>query len=206
MKDMENIKSALEKRVADLQLKAEKVAILELEKKRFLEKEVHFKEATEKIRQTLEKAENKVKHLEEENTKLKQSLGGEGKSRTKAMNLGSSASGQGNQMREAREHENDEGNRGVAHADVEEYLNIISKLNEENLSTKGSEFGRKIKELDNRMPEFSRCMERFSLKNRVKGSSEMSKDESEKLGQIVHKVAEVKKVFFLVKFGENNFW
>lgn len=77
IKDINNIKAALEKRVADLQLKSEKVVMLEMEKKRFLEKEVHFKEATEKIRQTLENAEKRVKSLEEENARLKQNAGSE---------------------------------------------------------------------------------------------------------------------------------
>lgn len=67
---MNNIKTTLEKRVADLQIKAEKVAMLETEKKRFLEREVHFKEATEKIRQTLENSEKKVRSLEEEVKRL----------------------------------------------------------------------------------------------------------------------------------------
>ena len=80
MKDLNNIKEALEKRVADLQLKSEKVTQLEMEKKRFLEREVHFKEATEKIRHTLDNAEKKVKQLEEENAKLKDKAGPAGSS------------------------------------------------------------------------------------------------------------------------------
>ena len=51
--------------------------MLEMEKKRFLEKEVHFKEATEKIRQTLENAEKRVRLLEEENARLKLNVGPE---------------------------------------------------------------------------------------------------------------------------------
>jgi predicted nuclease with TOPRIM domain len=57
--------------VADLQARAEKVAQLEKERTRFMERETHFTEATEKIRQRLEEAEKKVKFFEEENMKLR---------------------------------------------------------------------------------------------------------------------------------------
>ena len=72
IKDLNNIKTTLEKRVADLQAKSEKVVQLEIEKKRYMEREAHFTEATEKIRQRLEDAEKKVKFFEEENMRLRQ--------------------------------------------------------------------------------------------------------------------------------------
>ena len=55
LKAVNIIKESLEIRVADLQNKAERVAILENDKRRLLEKEQHFNEATEAIRNELEK-------------------------------------------------------------------------------------------------------------------------------------------------------
>lgn len=54
LKAVSLVKESLEVRVADLQNKAERVGVLEMEKQRFLEREKHFNEATESIRTELE--------------------------------------------------------------------------------------------------------------------------------------------------------
>lgn len=54
LKAVNIVKESLEVRVAELQNKAERVAILENEKKRFQEREAHFNEATEIIKKNLE--------------------------------------------------------------------------------------------------------------------------------------------------------
>lgn len=83
------------------------------------------------------------------------------------------------------------GREGVAHSDVEEYLNIISKLEEENVSAKSGEFKKRFRNLNDGMPEFAKCMERFGVNSQ---KSSISDEEKAKLGQIINKVAEVGKV------------
>jgi len=75
IKDLTNIKNTLEKRVADLQLKAEKAAQLDIEVKRLKDREAHFTDASDKVKAKLEETKKKLEKIEEENAKLK---GGEG--------------------------------------------------------------------------------------------------------------------------------
>lgn len=71
IKDLKTIKSTLEKRTSELQAKAEKVPQLEAEKKKLLEREKKFDDASKTIKEKLDEAESKIKSLEEENTKLR---------------------------------------------------------------------------------------------------------------------------------------
>jgi lysozyme family protein len=54
MKEIKTIKETLDRRVAELQMKAERVTMLENERKRFQDREAHFTEATSKIKDELE--------------------------------------------------------------------------------------------------------------------------------------------------------
>ena len=85
---------------------------------------------------------------------------------------------------------------GVAQSDVEEYLNIISKLGEESISAKADSFKRRVKDLNTTMPAFARCMERHNVAKQQGGSSRTgaSEEEKAKLGQIVNRVNEISKV------------
>ena len=88
---------------------------------------------------------------------------------------------------------------GVAHSEVEEYLNIISKLEEENISAKSGDFKRRVNDLHTTMPEFAKCMERFGVSNAQKNlSTSISNDEKAKLGQIINRVAVVGKVIIFL--------
>jgi len=90
---------------------------------------------------------------------------------------------------------------GVAQSDVEEYLNIISKLGEESISAKADSFKRRVKDLNTTMPAFARCMERHSVAKQQGGSSRSgaSDEEKTKLGQIVNRINEISRVrYFLL--------
>jgi len=95
MKDINSIKATLEKRVAELQIKAEKVPILEMENRRQREREVHFREGTERIGAALESEQKKVKALEEENARLRQSSGSESTTNKSSKGRVTTALGQG---------------------------------------------------------------------------------------------------------------
>ena len=71
VKDTTNIKLALERKVGELQPKAERLTQLELEKKKFLDKEKKFDEASQSIKVKLEESEKKLRDLEDENIKLR---------------------------------------------------------------------------------------------------------------------------------------
>lgn len=88
---------------------------------------------------------------------------------------------------------------GATHSDVEEYLNIISKLEEENISAKSEEFKKRVGDLHDTMPEFAKCMERFGVNNLQKSASDaVSDEEKAKLGQIISRVAGVGKVRVII--------
>ena len=72
IQNLKKAREALERRVVDLQLKADRVQFLENEKKRHLEKIQGFNEATELTKKELENSERKYKELEEERNNLEQ--------------------------------------------------------------------------------------------------------------------------------------
>ena len=152
-----------------------------------MEREVHFKEATEKVRQAYENAEKRAKNLEEENTRLRQNT---------AANKSSVLSKQGSYVPVVMSTEEKSGMDGVSHDHVEEYLNIISRLSQENVSAKGGELRRRVKDLDQAMPEFAKCMQRLSVGSSSTNKPQVSDNEKVRLGQIVNRVNEVGRVCY----------
>jgi hypothetical protein len=80
-------------------------------------------------------------------------------------------------------------------SEIEGYLQIISKLVSENTLIKNESLKARIKRLDNSMPEFARCMEKYNLhitRNTI--SVDLNDDEQARISNIIKKIKEIDTV------------
>jgi Mn-dependent DtxR family transcriptional regulator len=79
--------------------------------------------------------------------------------------------------------------------DVEDYLEMISKLILENSSLKSEYLKSKLNVLHSSMPQFSKCMERYNLGiNKEHAFIGLTDDEQAKMSNTIQKVRDIEKV------------
>lgn len=79
--------------------------------------------------------------------------------------------------------------------DVEDYLEMISKLILENSSLKSEYLKSKVQTLHSSMPQFSKCMEKYNLGiNKDTAFIGLTDDEQAKMSNTIQKVREIEKV------------
>eukprot|EP01017_Pseudomicrothorax_dubius_P020498 TRINITY_DN22358_c0_g1_i1.p1 TRINITY_DN22358_c0_g1~~TRINITY_DN22358_c0_g1_i1.p1 ORF type:complete len:491 (-),score=164.51 TRINITY_DN22358_c0_g1_i1:99-1571(-) len=145
-KDLFVVKETLERRVADLQIKAERAAVLENERKRLMDKEAHNVDTIERLKAQLESSETRLKELDDELDMYKNSAS-LGRESTRTTTGGRRHSVQSAQL------------SSVAREELEALEQANARLWQENASLKGADLRRRIRRLEEQTPNLTRLSE-----------------------------------------------
>jgi len=164
-----------------------------------MEREAHFLEASDRIKQQLEIAEKKKVELEEELIKTR-SGSPEKDKRGDAANRSSLLHGR-MRMSMMTGGMDKSGSRSMSTSeeDIDEYLNIISKLTTENANAKSYVIKGKLTSLKESTPYMSKCVEHY--KRKKEADSEFSDDQNAKINSILSKMHNLNKQV-KVKYSE----